>query len=231
MPPAAAVEPAPPVNAPLLSTQPAASSPSAASSPAPSTEASLFPDVGEDEPVIAAPRPSPIAPSVDGGDDDDAPQTATSGAHPGAPSLALVEDSDDEEDDDPLFGLELPGVDERWRRFVNTLQLQRGGTFRMARPRTLSKDTVEVCFTQSFTAENARRMAESPDVKEALRACFGDAALTIVHADDGGPSVHEAEQRLHAELQARLEAHARSHPVVQKAVALFGGEVKTVKRT
>jgi DNA polymerase-3 subunit gamma/tau len=230
-------EPAPSSSALPLAAQPVTAQPvappsSAAPSVAPtSTEASLFPDVGEDEPVIAAPRPSPIAPSVDGGDDDDAPQTATSGAHQGAPSLALVEDSDDEEDDDPLFGLELPGVDERWRRFVNTLQLQRGGTFRMGRPRTLSNDTVEVCFIQGFTAENARRMAESPDVKEALRASFGDAELTIVHADDGGPSVHEAEQRLHAELQARLEAHARSHPVVQKAVTLFGGEVKTVKRT
>jgi hypothetical protein len=67
-------------------------------------------------------------------------------------------------------------------------------------------------------------------VKAALAAIVGGATLQVLLADDGSPSVHEAEQQLHLELQAQLEAHAKSHPVVQKALTLFGGEVKTVKR-
>ena len=32
------------------------------------------------------------------------------------------------------------------------------------------------------------------------------------------------------ELQLKLEAHAKAHPVVQKALSLFGGEVRGVRR-
>jgi hypothetical protein len=60
---------------------------------------------------------------------------------------------------------------------------------------------------------------------------FGaDATIVIKNEDDSTPSIQEAEQNMHRHLQAQLEAHAKSHPVVQKAVALFGGEVKMVKR-
>jgi DNA polymerase-3 subunit gamma/tau len=212
-------------------------SPPAPALPAPVTttttpEPSLFPEAGEDEPVIAIPQARQPPAAVEATDDEDAPAGAPARDASTTPSLALVDDVDDADDvDDPLFGLDLPGVDERWRRFVTTLRQQRGGTFRMGRPRKLGPDVVEVCFIQAFTADNARRMAESPEVGDALRASFGDVTLKVFHADDGSPSVHDAEQRLHAELQERLEAHARSHPVVQKALTLFGGEVKTVKRT
>lgn len=194
--------------------------------PAGPEQAALLPDPGEDEPTIATPSTS--RPVVDLGEDDEG--NAVVAAPAVEPPPAAVEEAEDEEEDDPLMGLDLPGVDDRWRRFVNSLHLQKGGTFRMGRPRRLGPDVVEVCFIQQFTADNARRMAESPEVKAALAAIFGSATLHILHADDGGPSVQEAEQRLQAELQTQLETHAKSHPVVQKALTLFGGEVKTVKR-
>ena len=194
--------------------------------PAPE-QTTLLPDPGEDEPTIATPTTSPAV--SDPGEDDEG--NAVVAAPVVEPRPVAVEDAEEDEDDDPLMGLDLPGVDDRWRRFVNSLHQQKGGTFRMGRPRRLGPDVVEICFKQQFTADNARRMAESADVKTALAALFGNAPLHIVHADDGTPSVQEAEQLLHHELQAQLEAHARSHPVVQKALTLFGGEVKTVKRT
>jgi DNA polymerase-3 subunit gamma/tau len=231
VPPAAAPVPAPApalTPAPTPTPAPTTSPPAVRIVPPPGPEqAPLLPDPGEDEPTIAAPStPRPVA---DSGEDEEG--NAVVAPPRVEPPPAPLEEAEDEEEDDPLMGLDLPGVDDRWRRFVNSLRLQKGGTFRMGRPRRLGPDVVEVCFVQQFTADNARRMAESPEVKAAFSQIFGGARLQIVHADDGGPSVQEAEQQVHAELQARLEAHAKSHPVVQKALTLFGGEVKTVKRT
>ena len=101
----------------------------------------------------------------------------------------------------------------------------------MGRPQRLD-DVIVVAFKAAYTADEAARMALSPEVLTALAQVFGPAAtIKVVQGDEGPPSIQEAETRLKQDIQEQLEAHARSHPVVQKAVALFGGEVRTVKRT
>jgi hypothetical protein len=163
-------------------------------------------------------------------DDEPPAPTMTPTVAEGATDAELVADDDDDDGSDPLRDLALPGVDERWRRFVRALQLSRGGTFRMGKPRSLA-GPVEVVFPVAYTADEARRMVNEAEVQKALATVFGaDATMVIAHGDDSTPSIQEAEQTMHRQLQAQLEAHAKSHPVVQKAVALFGGEVKMVKR-
>lgn len=208
-------------------------------------------DDGEDEPVIDMVPDEPPAASgdTDRGDDadrndDDDPGTGGTvasvrpGGHTAAADASTADDlagaaASDEDDPnaDPLADLELPGVDVRWRRFVQSLHQSRGGTFRMGRPQSFD-GVIVVAFKAAYTADEAARMAQSPEVLAALLQVFGaSASLKVVQGDDGPPSIQEAETRLKHELQAQLEAHAKSHPVVQKAVALFGGEVRTVKRT
>ena len=211
-------------------------------------------DDGEDEPLIhmaatADTRSSPSS-GAPGSDDERAPDRDDDGDgdteevaadRPNVrPVTAVVEEVEatnasaaDDEDSvvDPLAELELPGVDGRWRRFVHSLHLSRGGTFRMGRPQRLD-DVIVVAFKAAYTADEAARMALSPEVLTALTQVFGPAAtIKVVQGDEGPPSIQEAETRLKQDIQEQLEAHARSHPVVQKAVALFGGEVRTVKRT
>ncbi len=183
-------------------------------------------DADQDEPVIAAPEVHADAPVDDGVGAVDAPPTAADLVN-SSPDVA----DEEEEDDDPLGELELKGVDPRWRRFVKSLHLSRGGTFRMGRIKRLDDAVVEVCFKAAYTHDEANRMAESAEVKAAFQAVFAGASLLVSHGEEGAPSIQEAEATLKAELQQKLEAHAKSHPVVQKAVALFGGEVRAVKRT
>jgi DNA polymerase-3 subunit gamma/tau len=212
-------------------------------------------DDGEDEPLIGMTAnaetpssPSSGAPGSDHGrapdrDDDgdgDAEDDAAVVRTTVRPVTGVVDDveatnasaaDDDDSVVDPLAELELPGVDGRWRRFVHSLHLSRGGTFRMGRPQSLD-GVIVVAFKAAYTADEAARMAQSPEVLTALAQVFGPAAtIKVIQGDEGAPSIQEAETRLKQEIQEQLEAHARSHPVVQKAVALFGGEVRTVKRT
>ena len=211
-------------------------------------------DDGEDEPLIhmvaaADTRSSPSS-SAPGSDDERVADRDDDGdgdtEEPAVvrttvrPVTGVVDDveatnasaaDDDDSVVDPFAELELPGVDERWRRFVHSLHLSRGGTFRMGRPQSLDGGIV-VAFKAAYTADEATRMAQSPEVLTALTQVFGPAAtIKVIQGDEGPPSIQEAETRLKQEIQEQLEAHARSHPVVQKAVALFGGEVRTVKRT
>jgi hypothetical protein len=219
--------------------------------PAPTTTPPATPagDDGEDEPVIDMVPDEPPSPAAtadpDRGDDadrsdDDDPGAggATASVRPAVADASPVDDlagataaDEDDPNADPLADLELPGVDVRWRRFVQSLHQSRGGTFRMGRPQSLDS-VIVVAFKAAYTADEAARMAQSPEVLAALLQVFGaGASLRVVQGDDGPPSIQEAETRLKHELQAQLESHAKSHPVVQKAVALFGGEVRTVKRT
>ncbi len=210
--------------------------------PAPAPPPAVVIAAAAPAPVVAAPAPTPTPTPAGAEDGEDEPVVAVvSDDEPPAPTMApvaieattdaeLVADDDDDDGSDPLRDLTLPGVDERWRRFVRTLQLSRGGTFRMGKPRSLA-GPIEVVFPVAYTADEARRMANEAEVQKALATVFGaDATIVIKHEDDSTPSIQEAEQNMHRHLQAQLEAHAKSHPVVQKAVALFGGEVKMVKR-
>ena len=193
---------------------------------------------GEDEPVVAGSLPD---------DDDDAlrsprrerPEDIEAAADEAVEAL-IANDGDDATDDDstddddlerdPLQHIPLEGVDERWRLFVRQLHESRGGWFRIGRPRKIG-ETVEVCFDNVANADAARRFGADEAVLKALHETFGPTAtLTVLHESDPTTSIKEAEDKLRAQIQADLEAHAKTHPIVQKAVTLFGGEVKLVRR-
>jgi hypothetical protein len=188
---------------------------------------STAPSDGEDEPelaVVAAPKPTPPP-------DDDADDEVVA-APVDAPVAVTASAADDEEDDvDPLAGLPLAGVDARWRAFVAGLQRQRAGVFRMARVKAIGDDVVDLGFPNGWGVDEVTRLAGDAGVVASLERAFGvRMRFTVVKEEAGGTSIHEAEEVLRRELQDKLEAHARAHPVVQKAVALFGGEVRAVRR-
>ncbi|MDP2341347.1 MAG: DNA polymerase III subunit gamma/tau [Deltaproteobacteria bacterium] len=188
---------------------------------------------GEDEPVITQPTIAPQAAAEENPDDDDDDDGEAAAAPPAvieiAPIAAAVEEEDD--DVDPLAGFELPGVDPRWRTFVQTLQKQRMGIFRLGRLKGVANDVVDVCFGTAHAIDEASRMATEPEVLARLEKAFGKKLkLAVLREDAGAISLHDAEEALKRELQQKLEAHAKAHPVVQKALALFGGEVRAVRR-
>ena len=197
-------------------------------------------DDGEDEPdVVVISAAVPVAVVNDANVDDSGDVSsedvvvvepvvvANKNVEVAADSIA---DEDDDDGSDPLRDLTLPEVDERWRKFVRLLQQRVSGTFRMGKPRSLA-GPIEVVFAIGFNADEAKRMSVEPEVQTALKAVFGDSAVLVVsQGEERMPSLLEAEVAMHRSLQAQLEAHAKQHPVVQKAVALFGGEVKMVRR-
>jgi len=197
---------------------------------------------GEDEPEIAVPDLMPDAAVVN----DDAPGEAQSdevdgeggssvGSTRDAEALAAgsgpVAVEEEEEEVDPLKDFELPGVDPRWRAFVGSLQRSRGGTFRLGRLQSLDGDVAEVGFSTAHAVDDATALAGDPEILARLEKEWGrPLKISVRKGGEGAPSIHEAEASLRKELQQKLEAHARSHPVVQKALALFGGEVRAVRR-
>ena len=92
---------------------------------------------------------------------------------------------------------------------------------------------VEVSFARDAHASAIKGALDAPPIRDALAHAYGAGVkLVIVPAADGAaPSIAEARDRALAEAQRALEAHAKSHPIVEKAVSLFGGEVRSVRRT
>ncbi len=187
------------------------------------------PSDGEDEPTLAVvSTPVPIPASDDDGDVGAGAPAAAPASSSGATATA---DEDAEDEVDPLADLPLDGVDVRWRAFVAFLQRQRAGVFRLARVKGIVDEVIELGMSSSWGHDEVVRLANDAAIIDALDRAFGRRMrLVCVRDDAGGVSIHEAEEALRRDLQSRLEAHARQHPVVQKAVALFGGEVRAVRR-
>ena len=205
---------------------------------------------GEDEPLIAQPNDAPPMARNDSDSDSEGDSESDDGdaqieQQTSQRVLARADVSDrrddglahaaaeeEEEDDvDPLAEFELPGVDLRWRSFVQSLQKARAGTFRLGRMKSAAANVVEVCFATAHAIDEASRIAVEPEVLARLEKAFGaPCQLKVLREDAGAPSVHDAEEHLKRELQLKLEAHAKAHPVVQKALSLFGGEVRGVRR-
>ncbi len=203
--------------------------------------------IGEDEPVLVDIASAPVAPSADEAADE-ADEPAASTALFVAVAVAVVVDADvaeagDEgEELDPAAGLPLEGVDARFKDFVDRVA-------RMHRPMASHLDhahvvhapalhnsgAVEVCFTREAHANVLKGACEAPAIIDALKHAYGDSVKLVIvatpaDASSVAPSIAEARERALAEAQRALEAHAKSHPVVMRAVSLFGGEVRAVRR-
>jgi DNA polymerase-3 subunit gamma/tau len=227
--PASAPAAPPPSPAPAPATKPAptpaahAATPPSKSAPTPtptsmSTPPTEPPDLlGEDPPAVADIAPEPLPDEVS------------------APVVVEVAADEEPEELDPAAGLPIEGVDARFLDFVDRVA-------RNHRPMSMHLDhahfagvkdhTVEISFVREMHATALKAALTSPPIATALAAAFGDGSkLQIVaHADGAQPSPAEARQKAMDDAQKILEAHAKSHPVVEKAVALFGGQVRAVRR-
>jgi DNA polymerase III gamma/tau subunit len=75
-----------------------------------------------------------------------------------------------------------------------------------------SSDFFQEVFQKHFTAQLGLEASYDPDFQEI------------------GPSVQKARRQALEKAHAALRTHAEDNPVVQKALSLFGGEVKSVER-
>ena len=225
---------APPSAAPQSAT--AAASPTPAARDEITSPPTLFD--GEDPPTIAEVSAATApAPPAEGETEDGAAEVVSA-----APVAAVVSGEaspeDDEEAPDPAAGLTLEGVDAPFLAFVDQVaRAHRPMAMHLDHARLLKAEggAVEVFFPRELHARALSAAVDAPVIRDALEAAYGKGArLLIVPAPadpaQGKPSVAEARERALAEAQRALEQHAKSHPVVEKAVALFGGEVRQVRR-
>ena len=148
------------------------------------------------------------------------------------------EDGADDVDVDPAAGLLLEGVDGRFADFVERVARAGGygglaGALSHARLQRVADHSVEISFAREHNARAIKSAVDAPVITEALAHAFGDGAKLVIVAEPAaataGPSIADARHAALAEAQRALEAHAKSHPVVEKAVALFGGAVRAVR--
>ena len=219
---------------------PAPPAPPASPTPAARDEITSPPTLfdGEDPPTIAEVSAATApAPPAEGETEDGAAEVVSA-----APVAAVVSGEaspeDDEEAPDPAAGLTLEGVDAPFLAFVDQVaRAHRPMAMHLDHARLLKAEggAVEVFFPRELHARALSAAVDAPVIRDALEAAYGKGArLLIVPAPadpaQGKPSVAEARERALAEAQRALEQHAKSHPVVEKAVALFGGEVRQVRR-
>ena len=155
-----------------------------------------------------------------------------------ADSAPTPVDDDEDGDVDPAAGLPLEGVDARWIAFVDGVA-RHSRPARMhldhARVRSVEGGVVTVSYTRDIHEHAAAIVIAQPWAQTLLVAQFGEGArmvtLPSTSSSEGvAPSIAEATERALADAQQALEAHAKAHPVVERAVSLFGGAVRQVKR-
>jgi DNA polymerase III subunit gamma/tau len=225
--------------------RPAGTSPAATSSAMKTSPPELL---GEDEPIVSdvretrAPGAVGPAPVEDEADVDAAPvaERLPGPAVVAAANDAAPEEAEEEEDIDPAAGLPLEGIDPRFKEFVDRVarahrpiasHLDHAHLVRAPEPQ--KGGTVEVSFARDAHASAIKSALDAPPVREALAHAYGaDVKLIIVAtpAEKSAPSIAEAREAALQEAQRALEAHAKSHPIVEKAVSLFGGEVRSVRK-
>ncbi|HEY4222160.1 MAG TPA: DNA polymerase III subunit gamma/tau [Myxococcota bacterium] len=218
---------------------PRAQTPAQAPAQAPAPAQTPAPAPDRQAPPAATTPPAQAAPELLGEDPPEVVETAPEivAAAP-APVATVVAEEEDDVDIDPAAGLPLIGVDARMRSFIDHVAVHAGlglvaGALSHARLVSVNEQTVSL----SFGADNNATLVKSnlAALGPALAAAFGDGKKLALVAEVPGasasaPTLAEAQQRALAEAQRALEAHAHSHPVVERAVALFGGQVRAVRR-
>lgn len=152
-----------------------------------------------------------------------------------------VDDDDDDEfteDDwkDPTRHLLLEGVDPRWLTFLDAISPQApglAGTLEHGHPVVVDDEGITLVFKNELHEANAQA-ADKALIEKGLSTFENGSRFEVSLA----PSVDEelpvsvAQSRRIAIKKAdeALRHHAENHPVVAKALALFGGRLKGVKR-
>jgi hypothetical protein len=162
---------------------------------------------------------------------------STSAAAPEEPEPAETE-LDDDEEHDPAAGLPLEGIDPRFKDFVDRVARAHrpmASYLDQARLVATKDGAIEVFFPRERDANALKGAVDAPAIRDALEKAYGTSTRLIIvqpppDASTAAPSIADAREKAIQEAQRALEAHAKSHPVVERAVALFGGEVRAVKR-
>jgi DNA polymerase III subunit gamma/tau len=229
---------APPTSGGTAARGPRAAEAPKASGAEPTSAETAAPPAHSPPPLAGSTPPRTAEPELYG---EDPPPVAEVEEAPAERAAASVEaaTNEDEEDEglDPAAGLPLEGIDARFKDFVDSVARAHrpmGMHLDHAHMRGFEAGRLEVFFTREMHATALKSAVEAPVIKEALGKAFGEGTKLVLvappaEAAHAAPSIAEARERALAEAQRALEAHARSHPVVEKAVALFGGEVRAVR--
>lgn len=169
----------------------------------------------------------------------------TAGRTTTAPANEAAAEQDELEEEpeevfDPALGYLLEDVDHRWLTVVREAAgKSRPLAAHLAHARFCGVEkaggrvVVNVLFDRRPNLDTVSEAAARGELLEAL-APFGEGAVLFAKLRDGeasaAPSIAEAQRAAAAKAQADLEAHAKAHPVVKKALELFGGEVRQVRR-
>lgn len=240
----------PAVPGPVPGRSAASTTPPSASAPPAEMKTSPPELLGEDEPVVADVRetraPGPLGPAPVDEAEADVDAAPVSERLPGPALVAAANDPpaeevgvEEEEDIDPAAGLPLEGIDARFKEFVDRVarahrpiasHLDHAHLVRAPEPQR--GGTVEVSFARDAHASAIKSALDAGPVRDALTHAYGaDVKLIIVPTPEkSAPSIAEAREHALQEAQRALEAHAKSHPIVEKAVSLFGGEVRSVRK-
>jgi len=213
---------------PVREAAPAARPTGVTASP-PRAEAKAMPAAADvdDEPIVVVP-PTTVSPAS-------APSSTTT-------SVDAAGDDAELDDHDPALGLPLEGVDPRMQAFIDELSRANGrvaGHLTHAWLASVSTGAAGPVVTLGFKNDQHHRVArdasKDAQVKGALVRAFGDGATLEIapvgDADDRPPTLAEAQAKALADVEKALDAHARAHPIVQRALELFGGEVRSVRRS
>jgi DNA polymerase-3 subunit gamma/tau len=208
----------------------AAIAPSATSSKGDETRASAptFDDGREDPPTH---------------DEPGAPVTsALTSVSPTSAEPEVEVDEVDADDLDPALGLPLEGIDARMKAFVDHVWMKNerlGAHLMHARlvgvDQAASGPRVKLSFERGLHERSTKDAIGDTIVRQAVVMAFGEGALIelVPHVEGAGqpPTLAEASKKALDDVEKALDAHARAHPVVKKAIELFGGEVRSVRRT
>ena len=140
----------------------------------------------------------------------------------------------------------LEGIDQKWQRFVETVIANMpliGHHLENARLREATQNkqgahVVRVEFTQKLHHQHVEQALKDAQFQSLLQGHYGQGStLELIDMpqvapviEEVVPTINEARDVATKKAQEELEQQARNHPVVQKALSLFGGEIRSVKR-
>jgi DNA polymerase-3 subunit gamma/tau len=170
-------------------------------------------------------------------------QTSTKPVASSPPPEEAPEPEPEVEEDrfDPALGYDLDAVPDTWLAYVRAVARRNQrlagslahGHFAGVEDEGGEK-IVWLAFKSEFPSEEVTRGRDHPVLSSELETAYGKGArievVTWEEGSDAAPSIFEAQRAAAAAAQQALEDHARTHPVVQQAVELFGGEVRRVRQ-
>jgi DNA polymerase-3 subunit gamma/tau len=136
----------------------------------------------------------------------------------------------------------LEGIDQKWLRFVDVATRQItsiGHHLEHARVHEVLNErganVIRVEFEQTLHYSQIVQASGEIAFQALLAAHYGKGAkldpfLSESASEDAPLTINEARDVATKKAQDELETEAQNHPVVQKALSLFGGEIRAVKR-